>query len=180
MNIHKFSKQCNAASLDKVVLVTSKWARDPGGMDLEGREEKLKSEHWEGMINRTNGASIMRLRAGEEELAAFEVVDSIVKRVNAEAERKATQDDKHTQIRKKVLDFLSDAKAKMHHHDKKKLIPTGEAAWVSQADAFSNRDGAYQDERSRDAGDKLREIEKQLRNLRKPFYQRLQRWLVRV
>ncbi|RXW22538.1 hypothetical protein EST38_g3317 [Candolleomyces aberdarensis] len=79
-NLEMFNQLCGDSVLDKVVLVTSKWAKVVG-RNLEKREGELKKNHWNTMLD--GGARVERLVAGREGESAWRIVYSVLDRVEA-------------------------------------------------------------------------------------------------
>lgn len=80
--LRSFNSLRDDATLDRVVLVTSKWER-ASGRNFHKREDELKDIHWKGMLNGGVCARYDRWEAEQDEKSTWRIVRAILDNVEA-------------------------------------------------------------------------------------------------
>ncbi|KAJ2936362.1 hypothetical protein H1R20_g732, partial [Candolleomyces eurysporus] len=173
-NLEIFNHLCGESALDKVVLVTSHWGTAPDQI-FDKREEELKKRYWNTMMD--GGTRVERLVAGEEQASAWNIVHSILERL----ETRAIQ-----QIRPEGLqiqrELVNERKLLPQTHAARELRAQLEQMVEAQtkiqalkADTAAGNAEAMAQLEEQEA--KVKQMAQQIENLKVPFPMRLVQWM---
>ncbi|THU87673.1 hypothetical protein K435DRAFT_919431 [Dendrothele bispora CBS 962.96] len=183
-NLSKFNHLCGEASLEKVVLVSSKWERFSDFYVPAARERELEDRHWKFMIEKGSQVARFRLRSLEGEnlektgtQSAWDIIYLIRKR--QEEEKRKVFHNFGIQIQQMV--------------DSKKFIPQTEAGkelnyslkefidMQKQLVALEKDTGDLdQEAKIAEMEGTIRRLEEQMRSLKVSLPQRLKQFLKKL
>ncbi|KAJ2920747.1 hypothetical protein H1R20_g16347, partial [Candolleomyces eurysporus] len=173
-NLAVFKRICGEPSLDKVILVTSKWGR-AFGRNLETREEELKTKHWKIMLD--GGARAERLGADHEEEDTWKIVRSILdkaeKRAIEQVKSEGLEIQKELVQRHKLVPQTQAGRELRHQLEDMLQAQTQMLEW--EADAISgDADAKAQLE---EAERKVQLMAQQIHNMKVSLPVRMSRWV---
>lgn len=115
LTLFRQPSRCSEATLDKVILVTTKWSRQGHyDFDFGKKEEELRDVHWKRLLRSSNGkrgASMKRLdhvKSGGEGASAWAIVTEILKQLDGRLSQKAPDEVMQPEEAHRLGEMLKD------------------------------------------------------------------------